>query len=140
MKLDPRWHRLNVVCAFVIAIGLYAISYFVLSQGYKTLPSPGSETGLWPMDPMVLPLSMFGLAGLWLARAVPVLPWLWIACLAYWSYLNVQNFLSGVLVIDGRHGCVLCEGSVVLLLFFTLIWLFVACVAWLFTRAKRILA
>jgi hypothetical protein len=140
MKSHPRLQLLTVACAFVIAMALYAISYFVLWQGYKTLPAPGSETGPQPMDPMVLPLSVLGLSGIWLARSIPILPWLWLACLAFWTYWNVRYSLEGRLVIDGRHGCVLCEDGVVLLFFATLGWLFVAFVAWLFTRTKRLIA
>ena len=41
---------------------------------------------------------------------------------------------------DGRHGCVLCDDGVLFLLVATSGWLLIAFVAWLFTRANRLLA
>ena len=140
MKRSSGGRHINLTCLFIIALALYAISSFVLWQGYQTLPSPNSETGPRPMDPLIFPVVAFGLAGIWLARAIPALSWIWIAALSFWTYWNVRYLLEGKLFIDGRHGCVLCEASITLLLVATLGWLLIAVIVWLATRAKRLIA
>jgi hypothetical protein len=81
------------------------------------------------MDPTVLPFSVIGLLGLWVTRKIRFVPWLWVACLAFWTAANVKYYWQDGFFIDGRHGCIRCDDSAMLLLVFTPIWVIVALVA-----------
>jgi hypothetical protein len=117
---------------FSVLIGatLYSISYFVLWNGYATV-LPHSESGPGRMDPTVLPCSVIGLLGLWVTRKIRFVPWLWVACLTFWTEANVRYYWVGGFFIDGRHGCIRCDDSAMLLLVFTPIWVVVALFAWI---------
>jgi putative effector of murein hydrolase LrgA (UPF0299 family) len=120
---------LHSLFSVLIGATLYSISYFVLWNGYATVLN--SESSPMHIDPTVLPCSVIGLLGLWVTRKIRFVPWLWVACLALWTQENVRYYWVGGFFIDGRHGCIRCDASAMLLLFFTPIWIVVALVAWI---------
>jgi hypothetical protein len=127
--------RFNLRLAFgrigiVAAAFLYLVSYAALRQGYISNPT-NSEAGPLPMDPTVTPLSLIGLFGVYLVRNAPIVQWIWIVCLAFWTYANLHIYWIGLFFIDGHHGCVLCDDHVLLLLVATPIWALTAVVTWI---------
>jgi hypothetical protein len=127
---------LHSLLSVLIGATLYSISYFVLWIGHTTV-LPDSESGPGRMDPSVLPFSVIGLLGLWVTRKIRFVPWLWVACLTFWTAANVKYYWQEGFFIDGRHGCIRCDDSGMILLFFTPIWVVVALFAWTVHLAVR---
>jgi len=116
---------LRSLLSVLIGATLYSISYFVLWNGYATV-LPHSEASPMRIDKAVLPCSVIGLLGLWVTRKIRFVPWLWVACLAFWTAANVKYYWQEGFFIDGRHGCIRCDDSAMILTVFTPIWVVVA--------------
>jgi hypothetical protein len=112
------------VLAVAAAAVLYGLSYYSLIWGGADLEYLPNGPPL--IEPSMLLLFVIGLVGVYMTRKIRVVPWIWIGFLLSWTYSNFHDYWTGVFFFDGRHGCVSCEDSILVLMLFTAIWVPVA--------------
>jgi hypothetical protein len=118
------WWARREVLTVTAAVVLYGISDRALLWGSVDLEY--AQNGPRLFDPGMAVLFLIGLAGVYITRRTPIVPWIWVAFLASWTYSNFYYYWTGLFFIDGRRGCVACEDMTLSLLLFTAIWVPVA--------------
>jgi len=121
------WARPDVLVV-VAAAALYGISYYTLIWGGVDLEY--SQNGPQLFEAPMLVLFLIGWLGVYITRKISIVPWIWTAFLTSWTYSNFHYYWTGLFFFDGRHGCVLCEDSIISAMLFSAIWVLVAMLSW----------